>query len=62
MLSKNVKRLREKEGIGKTELARRCGLSTRTIEFIEYGETSPTLRTLNKLSKYFKVDIADLIK
>ena len=62
MIAKRLKKVRESKGLTKSELERRSGISKRTIENIEYGKASPTLNTVEKLSKALEVDIVDLIK
>lgn len=63
MLSENLKSIREKKEFSKFELARRSGVSHRTIEFIEYGQiTNPRLKTLEKLAKALGISVNMLIK
>ncbi len=49
-LQKRVKDLRIKQGLSQEELAERTGLSLRTIQRIENGESIPRGDTLKKLS------------
>ena len=63
MLKENLKAIRERQKLSKSELARRCGIPARTIEFIENGKTVyPRLDTLTILAKELNVEISELIK
>ena len=63
MLSKNLEMYRNKKGYSKSELERKTGISTRTIEFIEHGKVkNPRLDTLAKLAKALDITIPDLIE
>lgn len=61
-LAQNVKALRTRKGYSQEELAEKTGLSLRTIQRIENGETEPRGDSLQKLSAALDVlpeDIAD---
>ncbi|WP_299780793.1 helix-turn-helix domain-containing protein [uncultured Formosa sp.] len=60
-LGKKVKRLRNSQGISQEFLAEESGLSIRTIQRIEKGETSPNGDTCRKLSDALKVSPNDLM-
>lgn len=63
MLSKNLKKYREKKGYSKLRLSRDSGVSARCIEFIEYEKIKyPRLSTLEKLAKTLNVTVEELIK
>ena len=51
-LSKKVKELRKRKGFSQEELAENSGLSLRTIQRIENGETEPTGETLKRIKKH----------
>ena len=55
-LSARVKELRNQKGISQETLAEESGLSLRTIQRIEYGETNPTGDTLKRLSNALNVN------
>ena len=60
---KNVKKYRTKNKLSKTELSKKAGLSSRTVEYIEKGIlNNPRLSTLNAISKALNVEIKDLIE
>ncbi len=54
-LAKNVKNLRNRKGLSQEELAENSGLSQRTIQRIENGETEPRGDSLIRLAKTFGV-------
>jgi transcriptional regulator with XRE-family HTH domain len=42
------------------ELARRAGVTPRTLNTIELGQTTPSLRTIQKLSEALEMDPMDI--
>ena len=54
-LAANIKNLRKKKGISQELLAENSGLSLRTIQRIENGETEPRGDTLTRLASVFDV-------
>ncbi len=54
-LSKRVKELRNRKGISQEVLAEKTGLSLRTIQRIENGETEPRGDSLKRLANVFSV-------
>ena len=54
-LSKRIKVLRQRKGMSQDELADLSGLSLRTIQRIENGETEPLGDTLKRLASAFDV-------
>ena len=60
-LSSRVKELRNRKGISQETLAEESGLSLRTIQRIENGETNPTGDTLKRLSSALNVNPDELI-
>jgi len=60
-LSSRVKELRNRKGISQEALAEESGLSLRTIQRIENGETNPTGDTLKRLSSALNVNPDELI-
>jgi Predicted transcriptional regulators len=62
-ISKNIKKLREENGLSQEKLARLADVANNTIIKIEAGKNqNPTLDTLNKIAKALKISIDDLIK
>lgn len=57
----NIKRIRKEKGITQVDLAYSCGFEKQNMQRIEAGKTSPTLKTLLKISEALEVDIKDLI-
>lgn len=53
-----VRKLRLKKGWSQEHLAELMGVSTRTIQRIERGQTKPSLETQKSLAAVFEVDIA----
>ena len=60
-LAKRVKKLRNRKGMSQEILAEESGLSLRTIQRIENGETEPTGDTLKRLSNALNVNPDELI-
>jgi transcriptional regulator with XRE-family HTH domain len=60
-LAKKVKELRKRSGISQELLAENSGLSLRTIQRIENGETQPTGDSIRKLSSSLNVTPNELI-
>jgi transcriptional regulator with XRE-family HTH domain len=60
-LARRVKDLRNRNGMSQEMLAEESGLSLRTIQRIENGETEPTGDTLKRLSNAFNVPPDELI-
>jgi transcriptional regulator with XRE-family HTH domain len=62
-IADNLKRLRAKKGLSLEKIARLADLSLNTIVKVENGvNTNPTIKTLGKIAKAFKVGVNDLIK
>jgi transcriptional regulator with XRE-family HTH domain len=60
-LSKRVKELRSRKGLSQEQLAEISGLSLRTIQRIENGETEPRGETLKRLMNALEVAPDDLM-
>jgi len=60
-LSKRIKNLRNRKGFSQEELAENTGLSLRTIQRIENGETEPRGDSLKKLATAFDVTSDEII-
>jgi transcriptional regulator with XRE-family HTH domain len=60
-LAKKVKELRKRKGFSQEELTENSGLSLRTIQRIENGETEPTGETLKRISNALNVSPEELI-
>ena len=60
-LSARVKELRNQKGLSQETLAEESGLSLRTIQRIENGESNPTGDTLKRLSRALNVNPDELI-
>jgi len=62
-LAKNLKKLREKNGLSQDRLAKLADVANNTIIKIEQGENiNPTLDTLKKVAKALGVSVDDLIR
>lgn len=62
-LAKNLKKLREKQGISQDRLAKLADIANNTIIKIEQGENiNPTLDTLRKIAKALDVSVDELIQ
>lgn len=60
-LAQSVKELRNRKGMSQEILAEESGLSLRTIQRIESGETAPTGDTLKRLSNALNVNPDELV-
>lgn len=60
-LSKRVKELRNRKGLSQEQLAENSGLSLRTIQRIENGETEPRGETLKRLMNALEAAPDDLM-
>lgn len=60
-LGLNIKRIRIAKEMTQVDLAYTCGFEKQNMQRIEAGKTSPTLKTLLKISEALEVDITDLI-
>ncbi len=60
-LANRIKNLRIKKGFSQEELAEKSGLSVRTIQRIENGETEPRGDSLKRLAKEFEVSPDEIL-
>ncbi len=60
-LAQNIKNLRNRKGFSQEELAVETGLSLRTIQRIENGETEPRGDSLKRLAATFEVTPDELV-
>jgi transcriptional regulator with XRE-family HTH domain len=61
-LAQSVKELRKRKSLSQDELAKNAGLSLRTVQRVENGETIPTAETLKRLALVLEVSPAELIE
>ena len=62
-LSKNLKRLRERNGLSQDRLAKLADIANNTIIKIEQGKNiNPRLDTLKRIAKALDVSVDDLIQ
>jgi transcriptional regulator with XRE-family HTH domain len=62
-LAKNLRQLREAEGLTQEKLARLADVANNTIIKIEAGKNqNPTLDTLKNIAKVLEVSVDELIK
>lgn len=60
-LAQRVKDFRKRKGLSQDELAKESGLSLRTIQRVENGESEPTGETLKRISSVFNITPDELI-
>lgn len=60
-LAQGVKDLRKRKGLSQDDLAKESGLSLRTIQRVENGESEPTGETLKRISSVFNITPDELI-
>lgn len=56
-IGKKIKSERLKKGLKQCELAEKAGISNTYLSDVEVGRTTPSIKTLDKLSKVLEVDI-----
>jgi transcriptional regulator with XRE-family HTH domain len=56
-----LRRLRNRKNLKQVDVSTATGYSQRTIGMIERGEKSPTLRTMEDFSTFYKVPLEKLI-
>lgn len=56
-LAMQVMDLRNKHGLTRAQLAERCGMSQAAMSRIERGSTSPTVRTLQRITDALDADV-----
>lgn len=61
IFGKQLRRLREKQGLTQEELAHEAGMHFTYIGQIERGLRNPSLVNLNKLAKALKVSAGELL-
>lgn len=61
-LAQGVKKLRKRKALSQEDLAKRAGLSLRTVQRVENGETIPTAETLKRLAAVLDVAPNELIE
>jgi transcriptional regulator with XRE-family HTH domain len=54
-----LRRIREESGLSQAQLARESGVDRATINKIEQGKRSPSIATLESLSRALAVEVAD---
>lgn len=60
VFGKFITEKRKANGLSQEELAFRCGIHRTYIGAIERGEKSPTLNTIEKISRGLNISISDL--
>lgn len=61
-VGKNIRALREAQGLSLRMVSERCGLSINAISQIERGENSPTVATLHRLATALNVQITEFFQ
>ena len=61
-LAQGVKELRKRKALSQDELAKNAGLSLRTVQRVENGETIPTGETLKRLASVLEVAPNELLE
>jgi putative transcriptional regulator len=58
----NLKKIIEKSGLEKSEVARLVGVSRQTIHAIETSKYCPSILVALKLSKVLKIDVSQIFE
>lgn len=61
-LTTRLKELRESQGLSKTDMAKKIGVSGGAYSNWEYGNREPNLDTLKKIASVFDIPSSDLLK
>lgn len=61
-IGKGIKSLRKEHGMTQLDLSVTSELDVRQIQRMEAGRTSPTLKTLIKISKSFKMNVFEFFE
>ncbi|MCF8023836.1 MAG: helix-turn-helix domain-containing protein [Clostridiales bacterium] len=61
-VGERIKAVRKKKGLSQYELAKRADISQSFLSYIERGEKSPTLRTLEKITKAMEIPLEELVE
>ena len=61
IIGKNIKRLRQSEGLTQGQVAKQLGISIPAYSKIETGITDINFSRMNQIAAFFKVDITTLI-
>ena len=59
-LGKEIKKSRKRMNLTQEQLAERLRLSTKYIQFMETGNRRPSLKTIYKIARFFKMKVRDL--
>ena len=63
IISKNIRRIRQKKKMSQDRLSKEADLALNTIVKIETGESpNPTVETLEKIAKALDISISDLFR
>ncbi len=57
----NIKKIRQEKKLTQADLAYLCGFEKQNMQRIEAAKTSPTLKTLLKISSALKIDMKELV-
>jgi len=60
-IGKRIKELRQRFGLTQNELAQRADISQSTLSYLESGNKSPSIHTLNRICEALNVSLLDLI-
>lgn len=61
VVAENIRRLRDRQALSMSSLARRSGIAKATLSAIENGEGNPTIATLQSLASALRVPVARLV-
>ena len=57
VIGKNIRKIRKSSGADALAVSERLGVTKQSISAFERGEITVSLEKLNKLAKYFKVNV-----
>lgn len=61
-IGERIKTIRQEKGLSQYELAKRADISQSFLSYIEKGEKSPTVRTLEKITKAVEIPLEELVE
>jgi putative transcriptional regulator len=61
-LGQNIRKLRLEKNMSQTALAYACDMERSNMLRVESGKTNPTVKTLFKIAKALKMNLADVMR
>lgn len=59
--AENFRLLRQEKGVGMEQLAKELGVSLCIVSYWESGKREPTMHSLIKIARYFRISLDELV-